>query len=259
MAPQTAHQQSHPPACGDIFNNPGRWAVFLDIDGTLLEIAATPESVTVSQELVNVLCRLSHTLNGAVAIMTGRQLSDADRLLAPLRLAGSGVHGAELRMAQGGDIVTVAPSLPQDLVQDLARMVLRWPGVFTEPKGTGIAVHYRLAPSARPAIEEELHRLIGPSNDLAILNGRKVFEIVPKGHSKGVALATLAASPAFQSRVPVMIGDDIGDEPAFSAAERLGGISLRVAGEHFSERIAQLNGPPSVFSWLKRFAENRAS
>lgn len=245
------------PRATDVFaGDPANGALFLDVDGTLLDIALTPDRVVVPPGLVELLVRVSKRLDGALAILTGRQLAEIDVLLAPAKLMGGGVHGAELRTTLGGPITLVATSLPRSLVEGVADVARRMPGIIAEPKGPGLAVHYRLAPDLKPVIEAELRAILAQYHDsLVLCPGRKLFEIIPEGHSKGTALETLAGLPTFHGRQPIMIGDDAGDEPAIAAAARLGGYGLRVAGEHFGHVRADLAGPKSVLAWLEELAE----
>lgn len=234
--------------------NPQAFAVFLDVDGTLLELAPTPQGVEVPEGLVALLQRLALGLDGAVAIVTGRLISDIDSLLSPLRLAASGVHGAEMRTAPDRDIERVTSTLPDDIILSLRRLALGIPGVIVEPKGAGLALHYRLAPDAEGFILTALMaQLEQHAGAFEVVRGKKLFEVLPSGLSKGTALAQLADLPAFQSRIPIMIGDDIGDEPAFAVAEARGGFGLRVAGEHYGPALADFPGPGAVLDWLEHF------
>jgi trehalose 6-phosphate phosphatase len=236
--------------------DPRRFALYLDVDGTLLDIAMTPDQVIVPQGLVELLVRLSTRLDGALAVITGRQLAEIDTLLAPAKFVGAGVHGAELRVEAGGPVARVASALPQSLVDDLMRRVHNLPGIMAEVKGPGLAVHYRLAPHLKSAVHAELRALLAPfGNSLVICPGRKLFEILPAGHSKGTALDTFSRLPEFNGRTPIMIGDDMGDVPAIAMAQRLGGVGLRVAGEHFGRRDVEFQSPSSVIAWLQVLAD----
>jgi trehalose 6-phosphate phosphatase len=233
----------------------GRYALFLDCDGTLLDIAPTPNEVRVPDGLVELIVGLSKRLGGALAVLTGRRLAEIDLLLTPARLIGAGVHGAEIRTVAGGPITRVASALPKALVEEVVRRCQALPGIIAEPKGPGLAVHYRLAPFLKDALEAELRGLLTQYADgLVLCPGRKLFEIIPAGHSKGTALETFCALPEFVGRRPIMIGDDMGDIPAFAAAHRLGGAGLRVAGEHFGDQNVELRDPKRVIAWLTGLA-----
>jgi trehalose 6-phosphate phosphatase len=235
--------------------DPSEWALFIDIDGTLLDMAPTPDAVVVPPGLVHVLKLLMQKFGGAVALSTGRQVCDADRLFAPLKLTMSGVHGTQVRTAPEAETTMLAPLASPELVQAVICVASRFPAVLVEQKGAGIAVHYRNAPDAGPMLKLELTRIVSPRDHLVLRPGRKVLEIVPKGYSKGTALTWLMRLPPFRGRRPVMIGDDHGDEPALLAARRLGGLGFKVAGEHFSNACADFEGVSSVRSWLATLAE----
>lgn len=237
--------------------DPAKYALFLDVDGTLLDIALKPDQVVVPPGLVALLVRVSKGLGGAMAILTGRQLAEIDALLAPAEFAGGGVHGTELRTEPGGPITRVATALPEPLVDELTALAHGMPGIIAEPKGPGIAIHYRLAPDLKAAVEAKIKTLLAqyPDDNLVLCPGRKLFEIIPAGHSKATALETLAGLPSFSGRRPVMIGDDAGDVPALAAAQRLGGVGLRVAGGYFGPANFDLDGPKAVVSWLTQFAD----
>ena len=253
--------RSHLASCTDFaLANPGRIALFLDVDGTLIELADTPETVIVPDGLIALLQRLALGLDGAMAFVTGRLISDIDHILAPLRLSAAGVHGAEMRLEPDQEIERVTAALPDEITQTMRKLALDIPGVIAEPKGGGLALHYRLAPQAERDILAALTAAIGRhAGAFELVPGKKIFEVVPSGLSKGTALAKLAALPAFQDRIPIMIGDDVGDEPAFAVAEGLGGFGLRVAGEHHHPDIADFSGPSAVMVWLDTLARRLAA
>ncbi len=129
----------------------------------------------------------------------------------------------------------LAPPVSPEFVQAVNRIGALSPGILIEQKGAGMAVHYRNAPETTPLVIDELNRIVADdAYDITLRRGRKVIEALPRGFSKATALTWLAERPPFQGRLPVMIGDDVGDESALQLAEKLGGVGLRVAGEHFS-------------------------
>ena len=152
-------------------------------------------------------------------------------LFSPLDFIASGVHGTELRSEPGAAIVTLAPPIPASVVEAMHNIAGLAAGILVEEKGCGVAVHYRNAPLARRALESELAAIVAASSyDLVLREGRKVLEAVPRGYSKGTALTPDRRATAVQGRRPIMVGDDVGDESAFLAAEHLGGVGLARGG-----------------------------
>jgi trehalose 6-phosphate phosphatase len=229
-------------------------AIFLDVDGTLIEIAPTPESVVVPPDLVPLLQQLHHALAGALAIVSGRTIAVLDHLLGQTGLPMAGVHGGELRAVSGGAITEINPHLPAALqgrvwaiINDLKK---KWPGVRGEDKGTAFSLHFRQAPEAEPALRAELATLdLGA--EWEILSGHMIYEIRSRGQSKGVALRRLMQMPAFAGRKPVFAGDDRTDLDGIRAAVELGGAGVAVAGLAAEQARWALKDPTAVRSWLK--------
>jgi trehalose 6-phosphate phosphatase len=234
-------------------------ALFLDLDGTVLDIAPAPTEVIAPAELTLALRRLQARLGGAIAILTGRKIADIDRLLSPLRLSAAGVHGSEFRSEPEGAIEIGGSEVPAPLVEAVERFVSSVPGLALEHKGISVAVHYRAVPEMQAEVESELRRLLQHHrNRLELSHGRRVFELVPEGASKGTALARLMQTPQFRARRPIAIGDDAADEAALAAAVELGGVGLKVAGEHFRSGGAHFKSPSEVRRWLWDLAERPA-
>jgi trehalose 6-phosphate phosphatase len=231
-------------------------ALFLDIDGTLLDVALTPSTVHVPPVLPDLLDAVSVRLAGALAIITGRPLAEADHLLKPSKFVGAGVHGAQMRLAPDGDIESLAPSFSPPLKDEIKKIVHNLPGVVFEDKGSGIALHYRLVPDMQESLVLLLEALLPLyPNEFKITGGRKVIELLPVESSKGRALRKLATLPPFANKTPVMIGDDVSDVAAFQAAEDLEGFGLKVAGENFPNEESSFHGPGDVIEWLKALSE----
>ena len=213
------------------------WALFLDIDGTLIDIADRPENVVVPDGLVTTVGRLREHMGGALALITGRMISSADKLFAPLDLVSSGVHGAEMRYAMRGPIVHLAEPLSNEIVHSVESIASSMPGIRVERKGAGLTVHYRRAPEYIGLLERELRALVAvqpmPVN---MEHGRSVFEIGPAQLSKATALKSMGRMEPFSGRRPVMIGDDAGDQTALEAAKRQGGFGTQSGGRTFLGR-----------------------
>lgn len=235
--------------------NPGSVALFLDLDGTLFDIMAVPSEVSAPAGLSVTLGQLQRTLQGAVAILTGRKIDEVDRLLAPVRTVAAGVHGAELRLEPDGAIEVASASVPDSLVRAVDRLASSIPGVLVEHKGVAIAVHYRAVPNMGPLLETELRNLLDAHDTRLVLShGRCVLELMPQAATKATALERLMQEPPFRGRRPVMIGDDQPDEAALATAVSLGGKAFKVAGEHFRVGEANFSGPKQVRRWLEDLA-----
>ncbi|MBA2127613.1 trehalose-phosphatase [Hyphomicrobium methylovorum] len=226
-------------------------ALYLDIDGTLLDMALTPTTVRVPPDLASLLEKLSERLSGALAVVTGRRIAEADELLTPLKFTAAGVHGAEMRLAPEAKTQSLSPTFSPALKREIKAVVEALPGVVLEDKGGGVALHYRLAPELHSSLLISL-RALAPKHpgQFAICEGRMVIELLPVGFSKGRALERLSVLPAFENRIPIMIGDDIADADAFEIARAQGGFGLKVAGENFALSEATFTGPSDVLAWL---------
>lgn len=239
----------------EFVEHPQGMALFLDLDGTLLDIATKPDCIVVPPGLIDTLRRIESGLGGAMAVLTGRTIFAVDRLLSPLKPIAAGVHGAQLRTSAGGQVGEMVDPLPPSLVEAVQIFAQRLPGVVAESKIHSVALHYRQAPEAEAEIERGLLRLLHEQSDCLMLSrGRRVLEIVTRLASKGTALDALMRLAQFSGRRPVMIGDDANDEPAMQAAMRHGGIGLKVAGEHFAGEAASFSGPADSRRWLTDLA-----
>ncbi len=228
--------------------NPEKDALFLDIDGTLLDIAPTAQEVVVSKQLVQDLGRLHDKLGGALAFISGRTIDDIDKLFAPLRLPSSGAHGAEWRLSPQGSVKSTA-SLPETLRLEFAEVFANTKGVRVEDKVVTLAVHYRQSLEKAEEIEKTLAALIGKSKiDLTLIRGRKVFEIAQPTHDKGQALERLMKTAPFKGRRPVFLGDDITDLSAIGACLKNGGIAARVGKGKLCN--SAFSSPKMVRAWI---------
>jgi trehalose 6-phosphate phosphatase len=233
----------------------GNSALFLDIDGTLLDLARTPDSVVVPHELLATLTRLHQQLGGALAFVSGRPLSAIDKLFSPLRTAAIGCHGAEVRGADG-KVKALAPPIASSVRSLFAGLAQAHPGVLLEDKVYALALHYRLAPEAKPgliaALDENSDLLKAACITLA--KGKAVIDARPSGIDKGVGLSALVAQKPFAGRPILFGGDDTTDLDVFRILPRLGGQGFSV-GRHFPGVEHVFASPRAVRQWLARLAE----
>jgi trehalose 6-phosphate phosphatase len=228
------------------------WALFLDLDGTLLEIAETPAQVRISARLLAALQTLHNELHGALAIVSGRSIAIIDRLLAPLQLPVAGIHGAERRDAAGGlHAAAASPELTR-VRRRLSGFVAEHPRLLLEDKGSALALHFRQAPELERAARAAVADALGSCSALLQLQeGKMVLEIKPRDASKGDAIARYMQESPFAGRIPVFIGDDVTDEAGFATVNRLGGHSIKVGSGGSSRALWRLPDVGRVLDWLE--------
>ena len=222
LSPEIAEPPSNPVRTEQI-------ALFLDFDGTLVEIAPSPDDVHVDRRLPAALDGLRLRLGGALALVSGRPVALLDEMMTPYRFDAAGLHGAQLRLG-GQDAPHAAPS---DALHEAMRAMVRFAnahvGIIVEDKRQSVALHWRLAPSLAEealALMEQVAAEIGPS--MRLQRGKAVAELVPATASKGGAIRWLLQQEAYAGRQPVFIGDDITDEDGFAAVNEAQGLSIRI-------------------------------
>lgn len=244
--------QLPPAACAD-------WAYFIDLDGTLVDIADSPSGINVDAILRDLLARLRQACGGAVALISGRALDDLDHHLQPLCLPAAGQHGLEYRDATGTVTRRSFDRSAMDTLRAaLTPVVERYPGLLLEDKGQSLALHFRRQPRLAPY----LHRLMqdlasGLSGLIELQRGKRVVEARPAGWHKGTAIADLLAEPPFHGRRPVFIGDDITDENGFVIVNALQGLSIKVGPGRTAARF-RLPDVDGVLTWLSTILEEKA-
>jgi len=230
------------------------WAFFLDIDGTLLALAAAPAGVTVGRGLKQTLGQLCAATAGAVALVSGRRISEVDSLFAPLRLPTAGQHGVERRNSCGVVHRHAAPSHRfSEIKSRLGPLVARHPGLLLEEKGFTLAIHYRQVPSLGGHLHRLLRERVDSAADLRLQRGKMVLEIVPKGSDKGIAISEFMSESPFRGRIPVFLGDDVTDEYGFSVVNAMKGHSIKVGPGRSAARW-RLPDVHAVRSWLEQCA-----
>ncbi len=228
-------------------------ALFLDFDGTLVELADSPDAITVPAGLRPLLERLGARLGNRLAIVSGRAVEDLRRHLGGSVAALSGSHGAELHYADGRSIPVQAPPGLAAARESVRRFAAGDEGLFVEDKPAGVALHYRHAPERAGEADAFLAALAERSG-LAFQRGKMVAELRPEGSDKGAAVKRLMAEPHFAGARPVFVGDDLTDEDAFRAAISLGGEGVLVGAVRPSAARWRLDGVVDVTSWLEAAA-----
>lgn len=230
------------------------WAFFLDIDGTLLALAATPAGVTVDNGLKQTLRQLRTAAGGALALISGRRIGEVDRLFAPLRLPAAGQHGVERRDTSGVAHRHATPSSRFGEVRiRLAPLMARHRGLLVEEKGLTLAIHYRQVPSLGGYVHRLLREWVSSAEDLRLQTGKMVVEILPAGNDKGIAIAEFMSERPFRGRIPVFLGDDVTDEYGFSVVNAMGGCSIKVGPGRSAARW-RLPDVDAVRAWLEQCA-----
>jgi trehalose 6-phosphate phosphatase len=239
-----------------LIHNLRECAILLDVDGTIVDLAPTPQEVLIPSSLRHVLSRLQARTDGAVALVSGRSVKDLDLIFAPLRLTMVGGHGAELRRVNHGQRVGPEPApLDVTLKRELAAIGQAEPGILVEDKGYSLALHYRLAPQKEQFIRSEVARICAdaPSGSVEILPGKAVIEIKRAGFSKASGVRMLMTYPPFAGRRPVFIGDDTTDDCVFAIMPELNGLAISV-GRKVPGVTNYFDTPGSVRAWLERLA-----
>lgn len=237
-----------PPGLCDLAAD-GPLALFLDFDGTLVEIAATPDGIAVPEQLGDHLFALAARLEGRLALVSGRAIADLERHLGPLRIARAGSHGAARERADGSTLGALAQALPEGAMAALRDFAAAH-GFALEEKQHGAALHYRARPELEPhgvRFAEALAR----SHALEVKRGKSVIELVRPGASKAGAVRAFMQEPPFAGSRPVFIGDDITDEDGFAAAAEAGGFGILVGDRSPTAARYQLPDPAAVHDWLR--------
>src|ERR1700676_4491273 len=240
-------KQSPPPPALD-------WGLFLDVDGTLLELTDTPSQTAAGPEIKSLLREVWERLGGAVALVSRRTIATLDQLFAPLKLPSAGLHGVERRKAGGA--IQGASFVDSQL--DGARAAIKalvdaHPGTLFEDKDRTLALHFRMAPQLADIMQRAIIDIAKPlGTNYHIQSGKMLFEIKPRGFNKATAIKAFMHESPFSGRKPVFIGDDLTDQDAFKAVENQGGISIAVGDRVHGQY--RLENPAAVRAWLREIA-----
>jgi len=231
------------------------YALLLDVDGTILDIAPTPREVFVSKELRQTLQRLYERTEGAIAFVSGRPVDELDLIFAPLQLPAVGGHGCEFRLTPTGPVhaATVVP-LPSTVKRRFAALADAAAGIIVEDKKFSIALHYRLAPDMEDYVRKNAAVLCEELGlPLELLQGKSVVEIKQSGFNKATAVREVMKHAPFAGRRPLFVGDDTTDEPVFPVIPEFGGLGFSV-GRRIPGVPGHFDRPHDVRRWLEILA-----
>lgn len=235
---------------------PSDLALFLDVDGTLLDIEDHPAGVRAEPALIDLLTFLCAEAGGALSLISGRTVADVDRIFAPARFAAAGAHGAELRLYPDGPVTSTQWSLPSPVLEEMRAFSNTDPGLLLEEKQGGVSLHFRRAPGLETECTELVHRLLPEiEKDFRLIAGKMVFEFAPREHHKGAAITEMMQQEPFAGRRAVFAGDDVTDEDGFRAVNAMGGVTIHVGGNSDSEARYSLPDVAAVRRWLDSLRE----
>jgi trehalose 6-phosphate phosphatase len=233
------------------------WALFLDVDGTVLDFAPRPDAVVVHSRLLSDLDALCARLNGAVALVSGRPLAQLDDLFGWNHRAAAGLHGAQLRTTTGRVVQPDHDEAFAELLREAAAVVEAAQGVTLEDKTHALALHYRHASAAREAADKIAHSLLElAGTGYALQRGDHVIELKPADADKGRALDAIMATAPFRGRRPWMLGDDLTDEDAFEHVNARDGVSVIVGPRRPTRARYAMPEPAAVRAWLHALADS---
>ncbi len=264
------NQKAHPPHAAWMLLEPGSdippphsWALFLDVDGTLIEIADAPDAVHVDDRIGGLLERLRSRLGGALALASGRSLYVLDRFFSPLELPAAGLHGLQRRSADGSVSRVDGASRLGPARRALERFAAAHPGTLLEDKSATLALHYRRAAGAEAAARQVMEKIRSSlGSTYRVQEGKMVLELKPHRPNKRTVVEDFMKEEPFRGRVPVFIGDDITDEEGFAAAQKAGGAAIVVGLEAEAGRTSSaqygLSGVRELHRWLEALCDGVA-
>jgi trehalose 6-phosphate phosphatase len=234
-----------------VLGDPQTYCIFLDFDGTLVEIADRPDDVRIDSATLRFLENLREATGRALALVSGRDIGVIDRLIHPLILPVAGVHGLQRRDAAGR---LHSPAIDQSVVESIALEAAEAfrlePGVAIEKKTGAVAIHFRLRPDFEKSCRAFVRRILSERSDLHLIEGKMVCELRLSGSDKGAVVEAFLNERPFKGRTPIFAGDDATDEPAFAAVNALGGLSIKVGAGPTVARY-RVNTIPDLRAWLE--------
>ncbi len=228
-------------------------SLFLDFDGTLVELADQPDAVIAGNRVRSLVQRLLDKLDGRLAVVSGREVDFVRKRIGISALPIAGSHGQELHFGDGSHEAPAAPAVLAALADTLDREAARHPGVLVERKPLGVALHYRQVPEME-AWSRALATELAERHGLQLQPGKMMIELRSAGGDKGTAVARFLERAPFAGTTPIMVGDDLTDEPGFASAVTGGGWGVLVGAPRETAARYFLRGVPQVLDWLERSA-----
>ena len=229
-------------------------SLFLDFDGTLVDLAPSPEAVRVDDGLRDLLARLQSALAGRLVLLTGRAVTNLRGHLHPVSVAVGGSHGLEFAAAEGEVMAGERPAGLTDVIEEFRKLEIQYPGVLVEEKPLSVALHYRAAPNAELVCHAAAERA-AMETKMTLQFGKMMVELKPSTGDKGSALRHFMTQPEFIGTMPIFIGDDLTDEHGFKAARDLGGAGVLVGPERKTAAHYRLEDVSAVRKWLQSASE----
>ncbi len=229
-----------------------RFAIFLDLDGTIADIAERPEAVRIEPPILRILQLLQEKAQSALAVISGRDIAVIDKMLHPLVLPASGVHGLQRRDAAGVMRSQTPPDI-SSIAHVLEKTLAAAPGVIIERKAGAVAVHFRLCPEMERRCRDVVLEILRQRSEFRLLEGKKVLELAPRGASKGRVIETFLSEPPFAGRAPLFAGDDLTDEDGFVAVNARHGVSIKIGPGATAARY-RVASPRDFRQWLGKLA-----
>jgi trehalose 6-phosphate phosphatase len=229
------------------------FAFFFDFDGTLAELADTPDAVIVESRAKYALASLAEAASGAVAIVTGREIDTIDGFLQPLQLPVAGVHGFERRDGHGRLSSVSEDRQARSIEKVLSSFANHNPGLLLEKKRGAFALHFRLRPELESLCLALVEDVAGGLPEAVLTRGKMVIEIRLHKATKGTAIEDFLNEPPFHGRTPFFAGDDVTDEDAFATVNALGGVTVKVGPGDTAAKF-RVRGVDEFLSWLEATA-----
>jgi trehalose 6-phosphate phosphatase len=224
-------------------------ALFLDFDGTLVDIAATPQLIVVPEDLPQLIEELQQVFEGRLCIVSGRPLNDIHRYLKTTEIDVLAEHGAvQSLLGSAPNQLHVWPTSWNEHLLTLDRCI---PNLVIETKTTSVALHYRQQPELEPEVMRlaEVLRNHAP-NEYMIVNSNMTTEIRRSGVDKGTAIDAAMKNPRYRDRKPIFIADDVTDMPGFEVVCEMSGLAINVHRDFAGKT-------ENVRQWLQRFTTQK--